>query len=257
MWHLTCGDLAADSVRRLLGEGDGEAVRVLRDDLAVGPLADIESPPCAGRVAFWEGAWPAALVPRPDFASGLADDAEWLAGLAGQPRPVTVWHGDSASEQLLLARVAAALEGSSLPFREVPCGTGDSRVGPRMAVSMYAPEALAALYQPRAVGPKRTAELASQWRAAVQDNGAIRRWADGRFAAEDHARIDGQLLAACGADWMPLARAMAEVMSRCDGFFATDLFLYWRARQLAQRGTIQLSDSTAADYRGVQARRRH
>src|SRR5690606_12616189 len=161
---------------------------------------------------------------------GLADDAEWLAGLAGQPRPVTVWHGDSASEQLLLARVAAALEGSSLPFREVPCGTGDSRVGPRMAVSMHAPEALAALYQPRAVG---------------------------RFAAEDHGRIDGQLLAACGADWMRLARAMAEVMSRCDGFFATDLFLYWRARQLAQRGTIQLSDSTAADYRGVQARRRH
>ncbi|WP_313088161.1 DUF1835 domain-containing protein [Stutzerimonas nitrititolerans] len=257
MWHLTCGDLAADSVRRRLGEGNGEAVRVLRDDLAVGPLADIESPPCAERVAFWEGVWPAALAPRPDFAAGLADDAEWLAGLASQPRPVTVWHGDSASEQLLLARVAAALEGSSLPFREVPCGTGDSRVGTRMAVSMHAPDALAALYLPRAVGPQRIAELASQWRAAVQDNAAIRRWVDGRFAAEDHARIDGQLLAACGADWMPLARAMAEVMSRCDGFFATDLFLYWRARQLAQRGTIQLSDSMAADYRDVLARRFH
>ncbi len=50
---------------------------------------------------------------------------------------------------------------------------------------------------------------------------------------------------------------MAEVMSRCDGFFATDLFLYWRARQLAQRGTIQLSDSMAADYRDVLARRCH
>jgi hypothetical protein len=38
MWHLTCGDLAAESVRRLLGEG--EEIRVLRDDLAVGPLAE-------------------------------------------------------------------------------------------------------------------------------------------------------------------------------------------------------------------------
>ncbi len=91
----------------------------------------------------------------------------------------------------------------------------------------------------------------------MQDNAAIRRWTDRRFTAEDHARIDGQLLAACGADWVPLARAMAEVMSRCDGFFATDLFLYWRARQLAQRGTIQLSDSMAADYRDVLARRCH
>ena len=41
MWHITCGDLAAESVRPLLA--DGSEVRVLRDDLAVGPLADIET----------------------------------------------------------------------------------------------------------------------------------------------------------------------------------------------------------------------
>ena len=41
MWHITCGDLAADSVRQLLAEGN--ELRVLRDDLAVGPLADVES----------------------------------------------------------------------------------------------------------------------------------------------------------------------------------------------------------------------
>ena len=51
MWHLTCGDLAADSVRPLLGADD--EVRVLRDDLAVGPLDDVECPPCTVRVAFW------------------------------------------------------------------------------------------------------------------------------------------------------------------------------------------------------------
>ena len=257
MWHLTCGDLAADSVRPLLDEGSGDGLRVLRDDLAVGPLIDIESSPCAERGAFWEGVWPAALASRPNFVTGLTEDAEWLAGLPGQPRPVVVWHGDSASEQLMLARVAAALEGSSLPFREVICGTGDSRVGTRMAVSMHAPDALVTLFRPRTVEPQRIAELSSQWRAVVQDNAAIRRWADGRFVGEDHQRIDRELTAACGEDWMPLARAMAQVMGRCDGFFATDLFLYWRARELAQRGTIQLSDSTAGDYADVQARRRH
>lgn len=251
MWHLTCGDLAADSVRPLLGDGD--EFRVLRDDLAVGPLADIESPPCAKRVAFWEGVWPIGLAPRPDFA-GVAADAQWLAGLASQSRPVTVWHGDSASEQLLLARVAAALEGSALPLREVACGTGDSRVDTRKAVSMHAPDALAALYQPRAVEPQRMAELASQWRAAVQESAAVRRWIDGRFVGEGYARIDTELAASCGDNWMPLARAMAEVMRHCDGFFATDLFLYWRARELAERGAIELSDSAAADYSSVQAR---
>ncbi len=254
MWHLTCGDLAADSVRQLLGEGNGETVRVLRDDLAVGPLADIESLSCAERVAFWEGLWPAALTPRPDFSS-IAVDAEFLAGLAGQSRPVTVWHGDSASEQLMLARVAAALEDSALPFREVVCGTGDSRVGTRMAVSMHAPDALATLYRPRTVEPERIAELASQWRAAVQENAAIRRWVDGRFVGEDSQRIDHELTVACGDDWLPLARAMAEVLGHCDGFFPTDLFLYWRARELTQRGVIQLSDGAEAEYSKVQVRR--
>jgi len=252
MWHLTCGDLAAESVGQLLAEGN--EVRVLRDDLAVGPLADIESPPCAGRVAFWQNVWPGGLRPRPDF-SGIAADAEWLPRLADQARQVTVWHGDSASEQLMLARVAAALEGIPLPFYEVVCGTGDSRVGARMAVSMHAPDALAALYQPRLVEPARTADLARQWRAALTDNAAIRRWVDGRFIGEDNVRIDGELLAACRDDWMPLARAMAEVMGHCDGFFPTDLYLYWRARELARRGIIQLSDAAEAEYSKVQVRR--
>ncbi|WP_404439199.1 DUF3658 domain-containing protein [Stutzerimonas chloritidismutans] len=252
MWHITCGDLAADSVRQLLAEGN--EVRILRDDLAVGPLADIESPPCETRMAFWEGVWPVGLAPRPDF-SGIASDAEWLARLSDQSRQITVWHGDSASEQLLLARVAAALEGSSVPLHEVACGTGDSRVGTRMAVSMRAPDALAALYQPRLVERARIAELAKQWRAAVEENAAIRRWVDGRFIGEGHSRIDGELLTACGNDWMPLARAMAEVMGHCDGFFATDLVLYWRARELAKRGEILLRDVAGGEYSKAQVRR--
>jgi len=254
MWHLTCGDLAADSVRQLVDESTGDEVRVLRDDLAVGPLADIERPPCAMRSDFWKEVWPVGLEPRPDFA-GVDEDAEWLAGLPGQSRPVTVWHGDSASEQLMLARVAAALEGAAIPLHEVVCGTGDSRVGTRMAVSMHALDALAARYQTRLVEPARIADLASQWRAAGEENAAIRRWIDGRFVGESNARIDDELVAACSDDWMPLARAMAEVMGRCDGFFPTDLFLYWRARELAQRGLIQLSDSAEAEYSKVQVRR--
>ncbi len=252
MWHITCGDLAAESVRPLLA--DGSEVRVLRDDLAVGPLAGVDTAPCAGRLAFWETLWPATMTSRPDF-TGIASDALWLEGLSGQPRPVTVWHGDSASEQLMLARVAAALEGSSLPFYEVACGTGDSRVGTRMAVSMHTPGALVALDQPRAVDPARVATLASQWRTAVAENAAIRRWQEGRFVGEDHRRIDHELTDACTDEDLPLSRAMAEVMARCDGFFATDMFLYWRARELAQRGILRLSGDHGAGYATVRVRR--
>lgn len=43
MWHLVCGDVAVEGVTSVLGQGLAEAsLRVLRDDLAVGPLRDAE-----------------------------------------------------------------------------------------------------------------------------------------------------------------------------------------------------------------------
>ena len=118
MWHLVCGDNAVAGVSHVIGQEAAAGLRVLRDDLAVGPLGDVDTPPCAARAAFWGAVWPAGLMPVPDFAADLPADAQWLAGLALQERPVTVWHGDSASEQLLLARVAHALEGSGVSLIE-------------------------------------------------------------------------------------------------------------------------------------------
>lgn len=246
MWHLTCGDLAAQSVNQLLGAAI--SLRVMRDDLAVGPLADISTAPCSMRVAFWQQVWPQSVQPSPNFDPGIADDAQWLAALVEQPQAVTVWHGDSCSEQLLLARVAAALEGSPVALWEVACGTGDSRVATRKAVSMHAPEALAELYQPRRVAPQRLQRLAAQWRVMQATPGSIRRWQNGEFSTEDYRLIDSRLVHFATEQYQPLARVMASVMAECDGFFATDFFLWWRARELAAAGQLKLSLPAAATY---------
>jgi len=254
--HLTCGDLAGDSVRALLAEHEHHAqVRVLRDDLAVGPLIDVDRAPCAARAAFWAQVWPDEVTPRPAFASDLAADALWLAELSNHVQAVTVWHGDSASEQLLLARLAAALQGSSCTLYEVVCGTGDSSVRRRKAVSMHSPEALAALYRPQAVSAWRQTELTAAWHQQCADPHVIRRWHDEIFQGEDYRKIDAALVAASPADFGPLARAMAEVMRHCDSFFATDFFLYWRARELAVAGQLDLQGDPVAGYRDLQVRR--
>ncbi|HSX90530.1 MAG TPA: DUF3658 domain-containing protein [Pseudomonas sp.] len=256
MWHLVCGDNAVAAVTHVIGAHEAEAgLRVLRDDLAVGPLADVDTPPCAARAAFWQAVWPEPVRPVPDFATDLPADARWLAALPEQSRPVTVWHGDSASEQLLLARVANALAASALPFWEVCCGSGVSRVETRRAVAMHAPEALAALAKPREVDAERRQLLAAQWRAALADNALVRRWQANAFFGEDYQAVDAALLGHARNDEQPLARLMAEVMVRNDGFFATDYFLFWRARELAAMGRIALTGEAGAHgYGGLQAR---
>ncbi|WP_070884968.1 DUF1835 domain-containing protein [Pseudomonas argentinensis] len=257
MWHLVCGDNAVAGVSHVIGQQAAEAgLRVLRDDLAVGPLGDVDTVPCAARVAFWGAVWPASVTPVPDFAEDLPADAQWLAGLALQERPVTVWHGDSASEQLLLARVAHALEGSGVALIEVACGTGNSWVQSRKAVAMHAPQALLELANPQPVEADRLAALAAQWRGAVADGGLIHRWQAGQFAGEDYQAIDAALLRHARAEPQPLARVMAEVMARCDGFFATDYFLFWRARELAAGGQLVLAGEPGEHgYSGLQVRR--
>ncbi|TBU92783.1 DUF1835 domain-containing protein [Phytopseudomonas dryadis] len=257
MWHLVCGDNAVAAVTHVIGRQAAEAgLRVLRDDLAVGPLGDVDMPPCSARVAFWSAVWPEGVTPVPDFATELPADARWIAGLARQERPVTLWHGDSASEQLLLARVAHALEGSPLALWEVPCGSGDSRVETRKAVAMHRPEELAALARPREVDAARRRFLAAQWRAGLADNALIRRWQANAFHGEDYQVIDAALLHHASAEEQPLARLMAEVMARNDGFFASDYFLFWRARELVAAGHLQLTrESGEHGYAGLQVRR--
>ncbi|WP_342246190.1 DUF3658 domain-containing protein [Pseudomonas sp. OTU5201] len=256
MWHLVCGDVAAEGVTRVIGEDvAARALRVLRDDLAVGPLVDVETPPCTVRAQFWLDVWPSAVTPRPDFGTGLSVDADWLAALSQQDQPVTVWQADSCSEQLLLARVAAALEGSDLPLWEISCGTGDSSVPQRCAVGMIAPAALGAYYQPHQVEPGRKAQLAAQWRSALAANAAIRRWRDGDFHSEDHQVVDAIFLAACTPDWQPLPRVMAELMASTDGFFVTDYFAFWRARELAALRRIELGGNAGQHgYGGLTVR---
>ncbi|MCY1543002.1 hypothetical protein D9M68_787870 [compost metagenome] len=48
---------------------------------------------------------------------------------------------------------------------------------------------------------------------------------------------------------------MADVMARCDGFFASDYFLFWRARELAVAGRIELAGEVGVGgYMGLRVR---
>jgi hypothetical protein len=247
MWHVVCGDVAAEGVRQVIDTEAAASLRIMRDDLAIGPLVDVHQPPCPVRSAFWKAVWPDD-VPAPNFSHQLTDDAKWLEHVAQGNRPITVWHGDSASEQLLLCRIAAALHDSSVALYSVPCGTHCSDVQTRRAVGQCSPELLKELYSPDPILPEQQQSLASAWHKTVEAKADIRRWIGGAFQYSGYETVDTILIQHCMPEWQPLARVMAEVMVRSEGFFATDTFLGWRAHELACRGLLVLQGPEKGHY---------
>ncbi|KGM31185.1 DUF3658 domain-containing protein, partial [Inquilinus limosus] len=64
---------------------------------------------------------------------------------------------------------------------------------------------------------------------------------------------DAEILAAVGDDWMPAGRAVGRPMGTITGFFATDAFCFWRLRQLAAQGKVEIEGSPTT-IRGCRVR---
>ncbi|MFZ5960638.1 DUF1835 domain-containing protein [Pseudomonas knackmussii] len=236
MLHLVCGDYAAEVLRAAMASGalPPAPVRVMPDDLAVGPLHGVDAPPCLERARFWHQLGADVLTDRA-IATELSADAEWLR--APDAERLCLWHGDSASEQLLLRRVCALLP-ARVELHAVAGGSGECRSGTRRAIAMLAPTELAALPAEHLDSASRD-RLGAQWQHWRERDDTLRLWLDGRLQGADYALIDNALLAECSAEWRPARRLIAPVMAGVDGLFVTDLLSLWRLRQLAVEGRLE------------------
>ncbi|MBW8725091.1 MAG: DUF1835 domain-containing protein [Inquilinus limosus] len=257
--HLCCGDSAAGVIRAGL---PGSAVLVLRDDLAVGPLGDVDSDRPDARAAFWHAVFPdedrEAIESGGRLVDQLAQEAATLQGLPDAAEKVVLWHGSGAAEQLILRRALWALRDAPVPLEEVTVGP-DLLPGAlrrdMTAVGMLEPEdAPRAVATARPVDPGRRAKLAAEWERLRADSGGLRHHRDGTITTHPIDAHDAEILAAVGDDWMPAARAVGQPMGTITGFFATDAFVFWRLRQLAAQGRVELEGSPTT-IRGCRVRR--
>ncbi|AJP59078.1 hypothetical protein UC34_23265 [Pandoraea vervacti] len=251
--HVVCGDIAAQQLRAAMAQAQrADPVLVLRDDLAVGPLREIDENE-RQRAAFWQRVMPSA---GRDYAGELREELASLQRLAEGDNPVVCWHGDSASDQLTLRRVAFMLRSTPARLNEVLLRSSDLSGGAgspadahrRTSVGMYAPEVLAARFGRVApISLLRIGRLSLEWRALKQVNTQVRRWVHNTFEGATFAEIDDQILTRAPVVWTPMAAFLGELMPRIEGFFATDSFLLWRCRELGAAGRLALrGDTTAA-----------
>lgn len=245
--HITPGGAAADSLREALARaGRTDQVVELRDDLAVGPLRGADELPTV-RATFWQNVIGDSDL---DFMRELEDEAARLEALVDSDAPVVIWHGQSAADQLMLRRVAYHLRNEPQRLNEVRLSSDDmsredrtlARADSATAVGMFSPEVLLArLADAAPISVLRIGRLALEWQEVKQVNAETRVWRDNTFKRGNFAELDALVAEHASTEWRNAVRVAGELMVADVGFLVSDTIAFWRCRQAAAAGLVELS----------------
>ena len=250
--HVTNGDHAAEILREALPTaGRSERVIPLKDDLAVGQLRGVDDNP-ETRAMFWQQV---LNEQKFDFISKLKEQEALLRELAQDSGQVVIWHGQSASDQLTLRRVAytlrnapqrlneAKLTHDDLPLVTAADGTQQrrGREDGATAVGMFTAAELGAKLPTAApISVLRISRLALEWQEVKQINSETRRWRDNTFTAGTYSDVDETILQIASDGWQEARKLAGQVMGSSFGFLVSDSIAFWRCRELVAAGKLQI-----------------
>jgi hypothetical protein len=249
--HVICGHSAVGSIKKTLGLSETDFVNML-DDLSVGPLTDVDATPATERVAFWFAVWH-----HPDmetyFQHGLAEVSQAFCALPNDLRPCLVWFGTGANEQMALYRVAHALQDSP---REIWAAEAPLR-GAKSAVGVCIPSTLQTMYSARRLlSPAERDEYVARWLALCAESRpeTLRHFKAGKVETRPISSYDHYIRDATRRDWTVSARVVGQVMADIADAWPSDMFLYWRMREMTKAGLLEMEKLEAA-MRGSKVRR--
>ena len=240
--HVVNGDVAGATLKQALAQaGRPDSVVVLRDDLAVGPLVDVDSVAMA-RSGFWQRVAPNSNI---DFAAEMRDALAALADLRDATTEGAIWHGQSASDQLMLRRVAFHLHQSPQRINEVGMDVRELEApngqGPLTTIGMYSGARLARRFSTIApVSVLRIGRLAYEWQQTVRENAATRLWKGNTLVPVSYGTVDEVILEHVPTDWASARDVVGSIMGAIDGLLASDWFVFWRCRELVGNGQLLL-----------------
>lgn len=263
--HVASGDCAARSLTEALRLAErGDRVIALGDDLAVGPIRDIDESALT-RAAFWRQ----VLNSATDFEDELEEQLEMLARLARSDAQIVVWRGQSAADQLTLRRVAYHLRNApqrlneaKLSHDDLTIATDDSnpeRVGRAdraTAVGMFSPkQLLAKLPNAAPISVLRISRLALEWQEAKYANAKTRRLRDNMLTAGTWLDVvDEALLDLAGPEWKSARQIAGAAMGQRFDFMLSDSVAFWRYRELVTAGRLKIR-GTPSDIAQAELRR--
>ncbi|NHR04584.1 DUF1835 domain-containing protein [Chromobacterium haemolyticum] len=249
--HLAVGDSAAGMLNALRRDGllDGEVLPLI-EDLSAGPLLDTDAIDQGLRLA-----WHQQLLQAESRLPEYEDD--WLrrhqAGrkallrLLERPRPLTVWQGLNAGDQLTLALLAEQLP-ADCPLAVVPVPEPHWPQGESLAewsVAMLPLERLAScrrLERPLAASERQA--LAEQWRYWREHGQGLRRLQGQDIVEAPLDRYDALLLKLAAAQARSIPRLVGDALVGVREALLSSGLLFWRVQQLLRAGRLRAEPPT-------------
>ncbi|ABB07026.1 DUF1835 domain-containing protein [Burkholderia sp. Ac-20384] len=257
--HVIQGGTAAASLREALAQtGRDELVVGLLDDLGVGPLKGADETPDT-RAAFWQRVLGDQI---PDWNAEIEGEFARLDQLATDTGQVVVWHAPSVGDKLLLRRVAYHLRNVPQRLNEVRLSAADldsapSRTDQACATGMFSPAELARKRPVAApISVLRIGRLALEWQEAKHLNAELRYWVSNTIKSGYYEDLDALIVARAETDWRPAGRLVGGIMADADrgGLFVSDSIAWWRCRELAAAGRLELQDDAPDALSSTQVR---
>lgn len=239
--HVVNGDIAGGTLRQALAQAARpDPVVVLRDDLAVGPIADVDG---AGmlRAGFWQRVAPHTDI---DFADEMRQALDQLHALRQGDLEIAIWHGQSASDQLMLRRVVFHLYQAPQRINEVAMDARELDVpirGNLTAIGMYPAARLARRFSTIApVSVLRLGRLGYEWQQSVKENADVRLWKGNTLVPAAYHTVDEVILERAPLEWTPASQVVGSILGAIEGLLASDWFVFWRCRELIGAGQMLL-----------------
>ena len=206
---------------------------VLRDDLAVGPLSDIDSTGLI-RSGFWQRVAPHSDI---DFAAEMRQALDQLQDVRKSETEVAIWHGQSASDQLMLRRVVFHLYQAPQRINEVALDVRELDMPAHShlaSVGMYPAARLARRFSTIARSRCCAWDGWATVAAMRQENADVRLWKGNTLVPAPHGgrRDPGALPGRMDARRAGGGRRDG----RGRGLLASDWFVFWRCRELIGTG---------------------
>lgn len=265
--HIVIGDSFAGSMKQALkGLGWEEAHKliVLRENYAIGPLADLDSP--AGRKARSEW-FSDNIINGLEAYSHYEDEHQvLLARLERIPEQaeVVVWTTHNACEQAGMRYALHLLRHRSNPIAvydacaicEALYNRPDASTEYRHSGELSASKLQAALVRLDGSGRLSDADIAKlqrEWRTISEQAGTLRIWRDGAVIdvpADDYDqylldKLDGLKPPAGARGFLRSARLIGEAIGHCEQYVG-DAYFEYRLRTLIYNGVLEIKGVPAA-----------